>query len=443
MKSHFYSLFPIISKIKKLKILLIHYRYHSLSGPERYLFNLKALLESKGHTVIPFSINYVQNEKTEYDKYFVEPLGDKSVFNYNKQKDIGIVDKYLIAKNFIYNQDVYQQLSKLIRNEKPEIAYILQYFGKLTHAVFDSCKDHNIPTVLRLSDYGLICAKNIFFRNGQICTECIDCQWNGVKHKCIHNSYSKSILNFFALKYAYYKGLTLKIDSIVTPSIFMKNLISKTRYFGNNNIVHIPTFFLSEDRTNRKKLKLELENDFSYIGRIDEDKGLTILIQAVKQLRRMGHTPLLSIAGNINNEYARKLIDECINDNLENVSFVGLLDKNSIFKFVSNSKFSIVPSIWYDNMPNSLIESQSCGTPIIASNIGSLSELVIDGYNGYLFNPGDSNDLCNIMIKAMNLNDSQLMILKSNSLDWVSSYCSEEKHYSSLMTLFNNLITEK
>jgi len=426
-----------------LKILLIHYRYHSLSGPERYLFNLKSLLESKGHTIVPFSLKYDQNEISEFDKYFVEPLGDKNVFNYSKQENISFFNKLKIVKNFIYNRRVYLQLSDLIKNEKPDIAYVLQYFGKLTHAVFDSCRDSGIPAVLRLSDYGLICAKNIFFRDGQICTKCLECQFNSVKFKCIHNSTSKSILNYLALKYAFLKGLTLKIDGLVTPSEFMKELILDSKYFKNNNIFHIPTFYLSKEVSKKTLLTSNITYDFCYFGRLVEEKGLTVLFEALLILKGNGIFPKVCIAGDYNNEYAKDLIVKCSEAKLKNVEFVGLLDKELVMELVSKSKFSIVPSIWFDNMPNSLIESQSCGTPVIASNIGSLTELVEDGYNGYLFKPGNSFELSSIMTKAINQSNLQLSILKSNSLKWVESYCSEETHYLSLISLFNKLITKK
>lgn len=64
-----------------MRVLLINYRYFGSGGPERYLFNLKSLLESHGHVTIPFSIRYTQNEPSEYAEYFVSPLAkDDEIF---------------------------------------------------------------------------------------------------------------------------------------------------------------------------------------------------------------------------------------------------------------------------------------------------------------------------------------------------------------------------
>ncbi|MBK7649499.1 MAG: hypothetical protein IPJ20_00470 [Flammeovirgaceae bacterium] len=74
-----------------MKILLINIRYVHISGPERYLFNLKDILERNSHKVIPFSIKYSQNEPSEYSQYFVSPLSDDESIFYKNQKKMSVV----------------------------------------------------------------------------------------------------------------------------------------------------------------------------------------------------------------------------------------------------------------------------------------------------------------------------------------------------------------
>ena len=54
-----------------MRILLVNYRYFISGGPEKYMFNIKTMLENQGHEVIPFSIHSNKNVATEYSKYFV------------------------------------------------------------------------------------------------------------------------------------------------------------------------------------------------------------------------------------------------------------------------------------------------------------------------------------------------------------------------------------
>ena len=60
-----------------MRILLVNYRYFISGGPEKYMFNIKKMLEDNGHEVIPFSIHSNKNVETEYSKYFVEPIGSR------------------------------------------------------------------------------------------------------------------------------------------------------------------------------------------------------------------------------------------------------------------------------------------------------------------------------------------------------------------------------
>jgi len=423
-----------------LKILIIHYRYYPVSGPERYLFNVKELFERNGHTVIPFSTNYDQNIETEYNKYFVDPIGDKSQFSYSKNSSISLKDKFKISRNYFYNKNVYKNLSALIKEEKPDVAYVLQFFGKLSIAVFDACKDAGIPVVLRLSDYGLLCSNNIFFRNNKVCTECLICHVSCIKHKCVHNSLSKSILNYSVLKFGYIRRFPKKIDSIVTPSIYMKRIFEGSNYFKENSIVHLPTFFLTSDLKGLHEITDTNYIDFCYFGRIEVDKGVDIFINALLILKEKGILPKVIIAGDINNSFAEGLINHCIIEKLDNVHFLGNLKKPELLKTISACRFSVLPSVWYDNMPNSLIESQFASIPVIASNIGSFPELIEDGYNGFLFNTGNGEDLAKKMEYAMSLNITQFEVLKENCLKWVNDYCSEDKHYTKLIALFNDVI---
>ena len=69
-----------------MKILLVNYRYFISGGPEKYMFNIKKKLEEEGHEVIPFSVKSNKNEKTKYEKYFVEPIGSKDAVYYEDYK---------------------------------------------------------------------------------------------------------------------------------------------------------------------------------------------------------------------------------------------------------------------------------------------------------------------------------------------------------------------
>jgi glycosyltransferase involved in cell wall biosynthesis len=422
----------------KVTIVVAHYRFTHDSGPERYLFNVMELLQRNGNKVIPFSINYDSNEYSPYSKYFIEPISGRDSFHYSTKKDITLGNKVKIIRNAFFNWSAYHALQTLLSEEKPDIVYVLQFWGKLSVSIIQACFQMKVPVILRFSDYGLLCARNIFFRDSSICTKCINRQFYSVIFRCVQNSLLKSLINFCAYKYSYAMHFQDKVSAIVTPSNMMRTILKSSVYFRNKRIFHIPTFIPAEEIVAYKSCENNLKYTFCYIGRISEDKGIDVLLRALLKLKERGLVPETIVVGDTNTDYARQSIQRCIDDELENVLFVGRLEKAEINGVLRDSRFGIVPSIWYDNMPNSLIESQAAGLPVIASNIGSLPEMITHETNGYLFKSGDADDLMNILSQAMALNDAAREAMVVESLEWASSFCSAQKHYDHLMAVFTS-----
>ena len=94
----------------------------------------------------------------------------------------------------------------------------------------------------------------------------------------------------------------------------------------------------------------------------------------------------------------------------------------------------MIPSIWYDNLPNTALESFKYGKPVIASNIGSLPELVLDEVNGYLFETGNVKSL----IEKIQLldDDAAVAYMGSCSKKRLEDKFSPRAHYSALIKLF-------
>ena len=67
---------------------------------------------------------------------------------------------------------------------------------------------------------------------------------------------------------------------------------------------------------------------------------------------------------------------------------------------MKNARFVVFPSEWYENNPLVIIEAVACGVPVIASDLGAMKELVDHGRTGFLFRPGDVNDLARTMAMA-------------------------------------------
>jgi glycosyltransferase involved in cell wall biosynthesis len=419
-----------------MKILIINSRYSQIGGPERYLFNLQSILEANNHEVIPFSIDYPSNVSTKYKDFFASPLTkNDSVFFKDQKKNLSTLSKTL-ERNF-FSKEVEEKLIKLIDFEKPDFALVLLYLRKLSPSIITALEKKNIPFAVRLSDFSMICPGQTLYRKGKICESCIGGNLiNSVIHRCVHNSTSASLVNYFATKYHHYKGYFNKIKYFISPSQFLIDKMIEGG-FGSKKFFHIPTFANSSELLNQNRK----QNQIIYAGRIEEVKGVHVLLEAICLLNELKIQPQLLIAGIGNEDYIKGLKVYCQENQLTNVSFVGNLPKNELFKLMSESVASIVPSLWYENLPNSALESLSLGTPVIAPDLGCFPEFVISNKTGLLYQSGNSKDLAEkikIIVTKKDLFNS--LSLKAHS--FIKNEYSSENHYNKLMDVVNLIIKD-
>jgi glycosyltransferase involved in cell wall biosynthesis len=149
---------------------------------------------------------------------------------------------------------------------------------------------------------------------------------------------------------------------------------------------------------------------------------------------------VVKIAGTGELKYINELKSFISSNNLQNhVFFVGELSHSQTSELLQNAYISIVPSIIYENLPNSLLESFANSTPVIGSDLGSLSAVIKDDYNGLLFSPNDENNLTE-KIKYCLDNPSTVLKMGENAKAMANNEFSPEMHVSKLTTLFEELL---
>jgi glycosyltransferase involved in cell wall biosynthesis len=123
-----------------------------------------------------------------------------------------------------------------------------------------------------------------------------------------------------------------------------------------------------------------------YAGRLAEEKGVRTLLNAA---RILGPGVGIKIAGEGPLEHeVRRCCRDC-----SHVQYLGALPETEIRKRMGEAAIVVVPSVWYETFGRVVIEAYSSGTPVIASRIGALEELIVDGKTGLLFAPGDASAL--------------------------------------------------
>ncbi|MBR5597738.1 MAG: glycosyltransferase [Lachnospiraceae bacterium] len=412
-----------------MRILLVNYRYFVSGGPERYMFNIKKVLEEKGHEVIPFSIHSNKNVLTEYSKYFVEPIGSRDATYFEECKKTPKVIWQMLSRS-IYSLEVKKAIQREIKEVNPDLVYIIHFVNKLSPSVIRGAKQMGLPVVLRLSDYFLLCPRFDFLYNKKICEECLTKGYGQcIKKRCVKNSLFASMVRVLSMKIHNWMDIYRDVDMFITPSEFLKKKLIDNG-FDKEKITCIPTF----TEVTKSIIEPSVGEYGLYFGRITEEKGVETVVKAYEMLPE--HK--VKIMGDDTTEEAIKLKDHCAEKNLSNIEFVGFKQGEELEEIIRNSRFVLIPSIWYDNLPNTALEAFRNGKPVIASNIGSLPELVIDSYNGYLFTAGNVQELVAAIVR---LNDEkQVLKMGGNSLEQLKTRFSVNKHYVELMNIYSQLV---
>lgn len=411
-----------------MRILLVNYRYFISGGPEKYMFNIKKMLEDNGHEVIPFSIHSNKNVETKYSKYFVEPIGSRNATYFDEVKKTPKSIWQMLTRS-VYSVEVENAIKKEIRDVKPDLVYIIHFVNKLSPSVICGAKKMGIPVVLRLSDYFLLCPRFDFMYNKKPCEDCLTKGYMScIKKKCVKGSLFASVIRVFSMKVHSIMKIYRNVDAFITPSEFLRKKLIENG-FEEKKIVCIPTFTASKSEIGEQKIG----GYGLYFGRITEEKGVDTVVKAYEMMPNRE----VKIMGDDTTEEAVKLKNYIKQKNIKNIEFVGFKSGEELEKIIKDARFVLIPSIWYDNLPNTALEAFQYSKPVIASNIGSLPELVIDGVNGYLFEPSNVKELC----RKVTLLDDDTVVQKMGiaSRKRLEDRFSPSTHYKNLMKVFNSV----
>lgn len=422
-----------------MKIVLVNYRYFISGGPERYLFNIKELLEKKGHQVIPFSVKHNSNFPSEYEKYFLSPLGKGDVTYFGKRDKSSFKDTVQFFSRMFYSLEARRKFRMLLRDTQPDLVYVLHYLSKLSPSFIGVARRNGLPVVQRISDFGHICANQLFYNymTKSVCELCLTgSKINAIKYKCVYNSGFFSLLKVLALKFHEIIGITKKIDTFIIPSKFT---ISKYEAFGipPSKLIHIPTFFATSGlNTKNQDLTLKYGDFALFVGRIEEEKGVMTLAKAFENTEMQ-----LKIIGFSSNGFDQT-IEEYLKGKKHNIEFLGKQPFESVKKYLSECAFTICPSECYDNFPNSVIESFAFSKPVVSTNLGSLKEMIEHNKTGLLYEPHDYMKLrehCAFLFQ----NRIELERMGRAGKAMTEDTFSPENHYNKLVSVFQSLIASK
>lgn len=409
-----------------MKILMVDKYYFIKGGAERYYFELKKLLESKGHQVIPFSMQHSENFETSYENYFVKNIEFNGLSTVEKAKRAPEM-----FKRIIYSQAAKVAVSRLIEKEKPDLAHIHMIDHQLSPSILHAFAEHDLPVIQTCHQYKLVCPSYRLYvmHKNQICEKCVNGNYyHAIVEKCHKESLPASAL--VALESYVHKYMKIHdlIDIFHVPSKFLGAKLIEGG-FSEHKIWHnFYTINLDDYPFHPEALDYAI-----FYGRLSKEKGVETLLRAKCALPELK----LYIVGDGPErtdleEFARK-------HGLTNVKFWGNQGGQDLLDLVQNARFVVVPSEWYDNSPLVIYESFSMGKPVIVSKLGGMPELVDHGQNGYHFEAGDVDELSKLM-EILWKDPGKCKILGKNARAKAEMEFSPETHYKSMIDVYEKLL---
>jgi glycosyltransferase involved in cell wall biosynthesis len=169
---------------------------------------------------------------------------------------------------------------------------------------------------------------------------------------------------------------------------------------------------------------------YLFVGRISMEKGLEVLLKAFSN-----QTRTLYIIG----DGPEKAALERLYQHQSNIRFLGSQSGEQVIEQLKTCRAMVFPSLWYEGLPFSIIEAFATGTPVIASKLGAMQELITHEYNGLLFKAGDAIQLNNCLDHFEEiLNDD----MYKNARQTYLQHYTAEKHYRSIMNIYNEVIEQ-
>lgn len=389
-----------------MKILMVNKFLYPNGGSETYMFKLGEYLSALGHQV----------------EYFGMEHKDRCVGNSTEQytscmdfHTANALNKIKYSLKTIYSKEAREKLNIVLDTFQPDVVHLNNFNFQLTPSIiyavddFDKRTGKRTKLVYTAHDYQLICPNHMMYTNDEICEKCIGGNFSScTKNKCIHGSALKSLLGTIEAKLYNGKNTYDRIDNIICCSEFIKTKLDTNPLFKNKTVT-LHNFIDSVD-----KKQTEKKDYILYFGRFAKEKGIETLINA-KEINFIcaGSGPM----------------EEEVNA-APNLTNIGFKTGAELEQLIREAKCTVYPSIWYENCPFSVMESIMYGTPVVASDIGGIPELIEDGKTGRLFEAGNTEK----MIDAINSIDSKLMSQHclGKDFDTVEAYCTK------LMAIYNS-----
>jgi glycosyltransferase involved in cell wall biosynthesis len=388
--------------LPKLKVLLCHNFYQQPGGEDQSFAAEASLLETHGHQVLRFT---------------------------RHNDAIARMRRFEVARRTLWNPETFHELRELIRRERPEVMHCTNTFPLISPAAYYAARAEGVPIVQSLRNYRLFCVNAYFLRNGRVCEDCLGkgVPWPGVLHGCYRSSRIASAV--VAGMLSLHRGL--RTWARMVDRYFALTEFSRRKFIEGGlparQVAVKPNFIHPDPGPGSGQ-----GGYAAFIGRLSPEKGIKTLLSAWTQLA--GRLPLKIIGDGPLADNVRAVAEKTAG-----IDWLGRRQPREVLELLGKAACLVMPSIWYEALPRTIIEAYAKGTPVVASRLGAMAELVHDGRTGLLFEPGNPVDLA-LKIHALLDDPERIIAMRRLSRREYEEKYTVETNYRMLMRIYEEAV---
>lgn len=387
-----------------MKVLQVHNRYRKPGGEDTVLANEARLLREHGHEV---QLLEVRNDE---------------------QEPVTLAGKLALTRDMSWSAEGALAMAQGLERHRPDVVHVHNTFHCLSPRVLRVARQAGVAVVQTLHNFRLICANGLLLRDNQPCEQCVaHGRWHAVQHACYRNnrlaSAAVTLSGGLHLALGTYRGPGLKL---ITLTEFGRSVFSRAGL--SDGVLRVKPNFVypAAPAGDRRRRVL-------YVGRLTEDKGVDLLLQAWRALRPAGWTLELLGEGTLleTGDFAA-----------EGVHFLGWREAPEVLQRVAESRYLVMASRWYETFGMVLLEALAAATPVIVPGHGAMAEIVDDGRTGLHFKPGDAASLQAVLACALALPEADWQTLSDMALQTYKARYSPASNHAQLMAIYTEARAE-
>ncbi len=385
-----------------MRILLVHNSYQQAGGEDQVFRDESALLRSRGHEVREFTVH----------NNAVETMG-----------------RLELARKTVWNRVAYDELRRSVRAHRSQVVHFHNTFPLISPAGYRAAHDEKAAVVQTLHNYRLLCPAATFYRQDRACEDCMGkfVPWPGVLHGCYRNSrLASGVVMTMLTVHRALRTWRDEVDLYVALTKFARDKfvqggLPPQKILVKPNFVDPDPGFGSGD------------GGFAlFVGRLAQEKGVATLLRAAAMLDRSHRVEIVG-----DGPLREQVLEAC--QRIPNLDYLGRRPLQEVAELMGQAAVLVFPSQWYEGLPRTIIESYAKGTPVIASRLGSMIELVETARTGWLFTPGDAQELAQHIRHALSSSSDLGEMRRHARLEFERSYTAD-RNYELLLDLYEKAI---